>query len=359
MCVRLFLVLVCALTSVSGYGQTKTAEIPASIPLSREFQPREEQPVFAVCSKQGTRVLMSYDDGRTWEQTFLATDELEDGGWHGSFAVYGMAATNGMLGVFSGWGPPGVYLASDDGRNWAHFGTREPIPPSLWDAAAGNGIFLTSADQWRGVSSTTINGQQRTQHSLKELLDGGKTHHVICGFGEYGDGCFLAVGDNRHVFFSHDNCRTWQHSMIPETAGEQQQAVAFGNGVFVCAFPTHVARSADGGVTWTAHPHGLTEGRLSWRGLSFVRGQFWLTERNGKVARGSSDGITWQDLPVGTPGGRFVQSQSGTLINVERGRYDIRRSEDGVEWESVFTAPEQNVTWDTAFAVATRLKKSR
>ncbi len=79
MCVRLFLVLVCALTSVSGYGQTKTAEIPASIPLSREFQPREEQPVFAVCSKQGTRVLMSYDDGRTWEQTFLATDELEDG----------------------------------------------------------------------------------------------------------------------------------------------------------------------------------------------------------------------------------------------------------------------------------------
>jgi hypothetical protein len=39
------------------------------------------------------------------------------------------------------------------------------------------------------------------------------------------------------------------------------------------------------------------------------------------------------------------------MINVERRRYDIQRSEDGVKWETVFQAPKEDVTWDTAFAV--------
>ena len=42
---------------------------------------------------------------------------------------------------------------------------------------------------------------------------------------------------------------------------------------------------------------------------------------------------------------------TGTIINVERRRYDIQRSEDGITWETVFQAPQEDVTWDTAFAV--------
>ncbi|MCA9165549.1 MAG: hypothetical protein KDA62_21315, partial [Planctomycetales bacterium] len=76
--------------------------------------------MFAVCSKQGMRILVSRDDGQTWKQTFLGTDSLEDGGWHGTFAVYGMAATKGVIGVFSGWGTTGVYIGSDDGERWTH-----------------------------------------------------------------------------------------------------------------------------------------------------------------------------------------------------------------------------------------------
>ena len=85
-----------------------------------------------------------------------------------------------------------------------------------------------------------------------------------------------------------------------------------------------------------------------------MNGEFWLTGRNGGGRR-SKDGVTWMDLTAETPAGRFVQSAGGTIINVARFRYDIRRSTDGKKWETVFVAPEdaaqKNVTWDTAFAV--------
>jgi hypothetical protein len=97
-------------------AQKEHATIRDDIPYGGRLKPRMEEPVFAVCSKQGMRILVSRDDGRTWKQTFLGTDSLEDGGWHGTFAVYGMASTKGVIGAFSGWGTPGVYIGSDDGE---------------------------------------------------------------------------------------------------------------------------------------------------------------------------------------------------------------------------------------------------
>jgi len=348
-CLMLSIALAAVITP--AMGQKKHAAIREDIPYGGRLNPRMEEPVFAVCSKQGARILVSRDDGKTWKQTFLGTDSLEDGGWHGTFAVYGMASTGGVIGVFSGWGTPGVYLGSDDGVHWAHL-NREPVKlGSVWGATAGNGIMLTSADQWRGMSSSGASFDDWTAHKVMPLLDGGKTHHMISGYGDYDGGRFIVVGDNQHVFYSDDNCQTWKHSRIPEAAGGGQGVIAFGNGVFLCSFKDHVARSADGGETWTLHEHGLKGWGKAWRGLSFVKGEFWLTAKKGSHARKSKDGNTWQDLPKSTPGGRFVEAETGTIINVERRRYDIKRSEDGVNWETVFTAPKEDVSWDTAFAV--------
>ena len=220
--------------------------------------------------------------------------------------------------------------------------------------------MLTGADQWRGITSSSANHTTWHKHPLKDLLDGGGTHHVICGFGEFKGGRFLAIGDQRHVFVSNDRCKTWKHSRIPDGVGDRgQQAIAYGNDVFVCSFKEKVARSVDGGVTWTLHEHGL-KGTASWRGLSFVNGEFWLTERRGG-GRHSADGVVWEDLPAETPAGRFAQSPGGTIVNVARGRYDIKRSTDGKSWETVFTAPtspeEKDVTWDTAFVVYGKVNK--
>ncbi|WP_166824434.1 beta propeller repeat protein [Thalassoroseus pseudoceratinae] len=347
-----FTLLVCV---PSAFAQKKHAAIREDIPYGGQLNPRMEEPVFAVCSKQGMRILVSRDDGKTWDQTFLGTDSLEDGGWHGTFAVYGMAATQGVIGVFSGWGTPGVYIGSDDGVHWTHLNKSPTKLGSVWGAAGGNGVFLTSADQWRGVTSSGPAFSDWTAHKIKPLLDGRKTHHMISGFGDYKGGRFVVVGDNHHVFYSDDNCQTWSHSRIPEDAGKSQDVIAFGNGVFLVSYKDHVARSADGGKTWTLHEHGLKGWGKSWRGLSFVKGEFWLTAQKGSHARRSKDGITWTDLPKSTPGGRFVEAESGTLINVERRRYDILRSEDGQIWEVVFKAPREDVSWDTAFAVSAKV----
>lgn len=350
--VRLGLLALLILSAATAtFAQKKHAPVRTDIPYGTQLSPREEEPVFAVCSKQGMRILVSRDDGRTWKQTFLGTDSLEDGGWHGTFAVYGMAATKGVIGVFSGWGTPGVYIGSDDGEYWTHLNKEPSKLGSVWGATGGNGILLTSADQWRGMTSSSEAFSGWNAHSVKSLLDGGKTHHMISGFGNYNGGRFLVVGDNQHVFYSDDNCQTWKHSRIPEEAGPGQEVILYGNGVFLVSYKTHIARSADGGATWTVHETGLKGWGKSWRGLSFVRGEFWLTAQKGSHGRRSKDGITWDDLPKGTPGGRFVEGKSGTIINVERRRYDIKRSEDGVKWETVFTAPKEDVSWDTAFAV--------
>lgn len=344
--------------SVSTAQNPKFAPIRTDLPRGGKLSPRQEEAVFAVASKQGMRMLVSRDDGKSWKETFLATPSKEDGGWHGNYAVYGMAYTEGVIGVFSGWGSPGIYIGSDDGENWSHLNSESAKLGSVWGAAGGNGVMLTSADQWRGLMSSSQLHSKWQKHSLAELLQGGKTHHIICGFGDYQGGRFIAIGDNRHVFVSDDLCKSWQHRKIPEGVGDRgQQAMAFGNNIFVCSFKEKVARSADGGKSWTLHDHGLT-GAASWRGLSFVNGEFWLTSRRGGGRR-SKDGIVWEDLPAEVPAGRFVQSSQGTIINVARGRYDIRRSVDGKNWKSVFTAPVNDVTWDTTFAVYGKVNKAR
>ncbi len=350
--IRIALTIIAVLAWLTpALAQRKHAPIRDDIPYGRELTPRMEEPVFAACSKQGMRILVSRDDGKTWTQTFLGTDSLEDGGWHGTFAVYGMASTRGVIGVFSGWGTPGVYIGSDDGVNWTHLNPAPTKLGSVWGAAGGNGVLLTSADQWRGVTRSGKSLSQWNAHKVMPLLDGGRTHHMISGFGHYKGGRFIVVGDNQHVFSSDDNCQSWKHSRIPEAAGQGQEVVVFGNGVFLVSYKEHVARSSDGGASWTLHEHGLKGRGRSWRGLSFVRGEFWLTAQKGTHARKSKDGITWEDLPESTPGGRFVEAETGTIINVERRRYDIKRSTDGVTWESVFTAPQEDVSWDTTFAV--------
>ena len=347
--------------SIFAFAQNpKFAPVRTDIPMGGNLSPRKEESVFAVCSKQGMRILVSRDDGKTWNQTFIATNSGEDGGWHGNYAVYGMAYTRGVIGVFSGWGAPGIYLGSDDGVNWSHL-NKEPVKlGSVWGATGGKGVMLTGADQWRGITSSSDTHSKWQKHSLKDLLNGGKTHHIICGFGDFKGGRFLAIGDNRQVFVSDDFCKSWKHSRIPEGVSDRgQQAIAFGNGIFVCNFKEKAARSLDGGVTWALHDHGVK--RASWRGLSFVNGEFWLTGWNGG-GRKSRDGATWKDLPAETPAGRFVQSPDGTIINVARFRYDIKRSTDGKSWETVFTASEKklkekDVTWDTVFAVYGKVNK--
>ena len=60
--------LVC---SISAFAQNKKfAPVRTDIPMGGSLAPKQEEPVFAVSSKQGMRVLVSRDDGKTWKQVF-------------------------------------------------------------------------------------------------------------------------------------------------------------------------------------------------------------------------------------------------------------------------------------------------
>ena len=100
----------------------------------------------------------------------LATDSREDGGWHGNYSVYGMAYTEGVIGVFSGWGTPGIYIGSDDGITWSHLNKEPAKLGSVWGATGGKGVMLTGADQWRGITSSSKNHANWRKHSLKLSL---------------------------------------------------------------------------------------------------------------------------------------------------------------------------------------------
>src|SRR5687767_3873480 len=110
-------ICLCAAALSSAHAQ-KREPITINAPHFAKLEPKPDQPVFAVCSKQGMRILLSRDDGKAWKQVFLGTEDKEDGGWHGSFAVYGMACTEGVIGAFAGWGQKGNYLGSVDGEKW-------------------------------------------------------------------------------------------------------------------------------------------------------------------------------------------------------------------------------------------------
>jgi hypothetical protein len=69
--------------------------------------------------------------------------------------------------------------------------------------------------------------------------------------------------------------------------------------------------------------------------LSLVGKDFWLLGRN--AARASTDGRPWRDLPKGIPTGKIVASPDGTLISIDRRRFNILRSGDGGEtWNEVY-----------------------
>jgi hypothetical protein len=70
--------------------------------------------------------------------------------------------------------------------------------------------------------------------------------------------------------------------------------------------------------------------------LSLVGKEFWLV--SSKAARDSIDGRSWRDLSKGIPTGKIVASPKGTLISINRQRFNILRSADrGETWNEAYT----------------------
>lgn len=313
----------------------------AGIPLGGDFQPDPKVPAFVVVG-HGGRIIVSRDDGRTWTQTFFGAPGADHGPWATKSVAYG----GGVFVVVTGWGGPTSYLASEDGVRWRHLTKGDAkLPeskgiawqmPGTWDIAAGRGAFVgagymtftTTADLGRSFTTFSMWGGFKKDARGYKL----NTHHVGAVYCDDSSGRFLALGDNRgegpkfgHLFASDDLGKTWRW-LAPkglDASTSRGTLVTNGNLLVMTDGPAENAwTSVDAGETWSG-PHATGAKRAV---LCEVRGEFWLC---GKPARASADGNTWRDLPATVPAGQIIASDKGTLVSIDRQRFNILRSSDG------------------------------
>lgn len=355
-----------ALHVPSGQPSTSAADVPpefveaalkrrAEVPLGGDFKPDPKAPVF-VAVGHGGRILLSRDDGQTWKQVFWG----HAGSAHGPWATKAIAYTGGVFVVPIGWGAPGAWLASEDGVNWRHLTSGETklkgikgadgdssIMPGTWGIAGGKGVFVTGG--YMTMAATPDFGKTITTFSLRSFKDDPRprklvTHHVGPVYCGDASGRFLALGNDRakenpvfgNLWASDDLGRTWKW-LEPELLNEKCEGYSgiVSNGELVVIADkagANVFVSADAGDSW-AGPFATGVERAK---LSLVGKEFWLI--SSKSARASADGQTWRDLPSSIPTGKIVASPEGTLVSVERQRFNILRSTDrGESWNEVYS----------------------
>jgi hypothetical protein len=201
--------------------------------------------------------------------------------------------------------------------------------------AGGYMIMTATADL--GKTFTTFSFYQFKNDPRGYKLN---THHVDPVYCGDASGRFLALGDNRgpdgpkfgNLFASDDLGKTWRWLAPKGLDASTGRGALVSNGkllVMTDGTAENAWTSSDAGETWTG-PHATGTKRAT---LSVVGNEFWLA---GKPARASADGKTWRDLPAAVPAGQIIASDRGTLVSIDRQRFNILRSADGGKtWQEV------------------------
>ena len=332
------------------------AKIRNDIPLGGDLKPNPKIGAVVVVG-HGARIIVSKDDGKTWKQTFFAAPGADHGPWATKTVAYG----GGVFVVSVGWGGATIYLASDDGIHWRHLTHGKAklpeakgdahVMPGTWGIAAGKGAFIAAG--YMTMTTTRDLGATFDTASMwgafKDDPRGYKlsTHHVGPVYCGDASGRFLALGDNRgkegakfgHLFASDDLGKSWKWLAPVGLDASTGRGALVANGNLLVMTDTDADNtwtSSDSGETWDG-PHATGTKHAT---LSAVGAEFWLT---GKPGRASADGKTWRDLPAAVPIGQIIASDAGTLISIDKQRFNILRSADGGKsWNEVhsYTPPD-------------------
>jgi len=326
--------------------KTASEAIRAKLPPGGNFHPQPQEGIFVV-ARHGLEVLVSRDDGKTWKQTFMG----RPGGDHGYWAVWNnIAYTEGVFAIAAGWGAPGTIIASDDGENWRHLAdenregrSKNGNPydmPTTMELIGVDGAFILP------LEATPDFGKTWHRKSPYHWEDAAGNRDIKINIGhpslaaaDYEEGKrVIVVGGEGPSIYSDDLGETWiamPNVKVEPWEGRGAKGIVAKGKVFLIlkGDGALIHRSTDGGMTWKAHPLGVTKPASRSFALSVVGDQFIVTGDNAKA---SQDGIEWKDLPAETPKGQIAMSDQGTLINVNRGRNTILRSTDGENWEVVY-----------------------
>jgi photosystem II stability/assembly factor-like uncharacterized protein len=351
-CLGLLLALSSLMGKMSDEERAANEAIRADLPYGGSaFAPEPRVPVFMAAGHSGN-VVISYDDGKTWESTFYGYPC----GDHGYWTVWNsLAYTDGVFALSMGWGAPGTIIATDDGKTWRHLTGPDRQPrrksdkpydmPTSMHMIAVDGAFILP------LAATHDFGQTWHETSRWGFRDAaGERIKVNLGHPSLAhDGSrVIAIGNEGPAVYSDDLGRTWvpMRVTVEPWEGRGAKGIIGKDGVFliVKGDGATVLRSDDGGMTWQAHPLGVEQPAGRSFGLSRI-GDAFIVTGSGR-SRISEDGITWRDLPEGFPNGRIAVSGKGTWISVSRKRHGILRSTDrGETWEEVYTfTPDPGAT---------------
>ncbi|MCM8536953.1 MAG: hypothetical protein NE334_13530 [Lentisphaeraceae bacterium] len=320
--------------------KAKNEAIRAEIPMGGTLKPKVEEGIF-MAAGHGMNILVSRDDGKTWQQSFKG----RPGGDHGYWAVWNnIAYTNGVFAVASGWGAPGTIIATDDGVNWQHL-TAKKTSMSRKD---GKPYDMKTTMQLVGAEGSFA-------MPLASTADFGKSWAVKSPYGwkdkagnkikidighptiAYGDGRLLVIGDKGPGVFSDDLGKTWQHMTVKIDPWEKRgsKGLVYHNGAFLLLRSgDSILRSTDKGMTWKSHKLDIKRPAGRSFCLSVAGDYVWAS---GETTKRSKDGVTWEDIPQKKLSGQIAASDKGTLINVSRKRLSILRSTDnGKTWQEVY-----------------------
>lgn len=269
----------------------------------------------AVYATAAHGVLRSLDGGRSWMSVAYGR----------ALRMQHLAVNPVRPEVIVAGGPNGAIRSVDDGATWQLL-SGEAVDALSFDA--GGTLFVAWGD--RGVLQSSNDGASWSSASAGLSSQGFVTQFVATASGLY--------ASQRNTIHRWDGSR-WQVAGRPGNRDVTAFAVA-ANGVVYAADTGGIARSTNGGSSWTRIHSGLPAGLTS-EGSDVVLDL--ETAADGSIAYAAlldggafiaRDGVTWQPLgPREANQAPFAILATGTSLLMTSNPHGITRSDDGgVTW---------------------------
>ena len=200
----------------------------------------------------------------------------------------------------------------------------------------GNGLFVATGDNAVMTSPDGITWTSQTSAANDEWWDV-----------TYGGGTWVAVGYGGRLM-SSTNGADWTQRIAPDS--NDRYSVTYGNGIFVAVAEgggnSQIISSPDG-ITWTSR---TSPNSLKWHAVAYGNGLFVAVARTGdgtNQVMTSPDGFTWT-AGTSAAGGdwRGIGYGNGLWVATKYGSNQVMTSPDGFTW-TARSIPGSYQSWTT------------
>jgi len=246
-------------------------------------------------------IILTSPDGTTWTKSPSDASATAAGPPGPAHRIY---YGNGL---FVTYGTKGKIHTSPDGTTWtertcyygaspcqnAEYGTPQDLE-DLHGLTYGNGLFVAVGDN--GTILTSPDGTTWTQRTSPPGPFGARVHLYDV---TYGNGLFVTVGGDNGTILTSPDGTTW--AKRNSGTSEEFLGVAYGNGIFLTiGLNGNILISPDG-TTWTEGSYENSYSYGFFKAATYGNGLFVTVSKNGAIQT-SPDGTTWTERTSGISG---------------------------------------------------------